>query len=39
MRLVSYTDTVADEFLIRTTGESRWTSKMATDIEEPSEIS
>jgi RiboL-PSP-HEPN len=32
VRLVAYTDTVADEFLIQTTGESRWTSTMAADL-------
>lgn len=31
LRLVSYTDTVTDEFLIRTTGESRWSSKVTAD--------
>ena len=39
VRLIAYTDTAADEFLIQTTGESRWTSAMTTDIEAPSEIS
>jgi RiboL-PSP-HEPN len=30
-RLVACTDGVADEFLTRTTGESRWTAEMAAD--------
>jgi hypothetical protein len=32
VRLVAYTDTVADEFLIQTTGQSRWTSTMTADV-------
>ncbi len=35
MHLVACTDKIADEFLIQTTGESRWTSKMISDIEDP----
>jgi hypothetical protein len=39
VRLIAYTDTAVDEFLIQTTGESRWTSAMIADIGGPSEIS
>jgi hypothetical protein len=38
VRLIGYTDTVANEFLVQATGESRWTSTMVPDREEPSEI-